>query len=45
MEDLEEQPPYVEDTEMAEKEEQEELKENNVEYTMNLDEAKHFMQC
>jgi hypothetical protein len=45
MEDFEEQPPLVEDTEIAEIDELEELEENNVEYTMNLDEAKHFMQC
>ena len=45
MEDFEEQPPFVEDTEMAEKDEVEDTKENNVEYTKNLDEAKHFMEC
>ena len=45
MEDLEEQPPVDEATETAEKDEKEDTKENNVEYTKNLDEAKHFMEC
>jgi hypothetical protein len=45
MEDFVEQPPVVEATEMAEKDEVEDMKENNVEYTKNLEEAEHFMQC
>lgn len=45
MEDFEEQPPVEEDTEMAEKDEQEDMKENTVEYTKILEEAKHFMLC
>jgi hypothetical protein len=45
MEDFEEQPTVVEATETAEKDDKEDMKENNVEYTKNLEESKHFMQC